>query len=294
MKKRYLAIALSFGLAATTLVGCASGDESTKAEFKVSKNSELADKVPQEIRDAGVLKVATDPTYPPFESVSEDNTIVGLDADLGHALGELLDLKVEFQSVSFDAIIPALQAGNVDMALASIGDSKEREEVVDFATAYWNGTMLLTKEGNPLGGTPELACGMNIGVVRGSLQQTTFLPAHAEPCKKIGKPAPVEFAFQNSNQAALALGNGRIDGVLADAPAVAQVISQTQGMEAVGPIQRNPNPAGAAFQKDSKLAPLVAEALNQLIESGVYKQILDKWELGDIAIETSEINGAQE
>lgn len=291
---RLLALAC---VSAVTLLaaGCSAGqDDTAPEEFPVSVDQTLADTVPQKFKDAGKLVIATDPTYPPFETVSEDNAVIGLDADLGKAIGDLLGLKVEFQKVSFDGIIPALQAGSADMALSSIGDNKEREEVVDFATAYWNGTLLLTTDGNPRGGTPQMACDMKVGVARGSLQQTTFLPAQAGPCADAGKAAPKEFAYQNSNQAVLALSNGRIDAVLADAPVVALAVSQTTGLESVGPIARNPNPAGAAMKKDSGLAKPVSEAINALIADGTYGKILKKWKLSDIAIEQSEVNGAQE
>lgn len=255
-------------------------------------NEKLAAAVPESIRKAGVLRVATDPTYPPFENI-ENGEVVGLDADLAKAIGDVLGLDVKFVNTSFDAIIPALQANSADMALSSMGDNKTREKVVDFATYYWNGTLLLVKEGNPLGGTPQLACGMKVGVIRGSLQQTEFLPAQDAPCKGKGKDGPVESAYQNSNQAVLALQSSRIDGVLVDAPVVVGSAAASGGvLESVGPIMRNPNPGGVAFPKDSKLVEPVNGAINVLIENGAYAKIVAKWNLNDIAIKKSVINGA--
>ncbi|QYG11532.1 ABC transporter substrate-binding protein [Microbacterium sp. PAMC22086] len=288
-----VAFVLTAGL---LLAGCSSSAPSapTESSSAIAVNEELAATVPAAIREAGVIRVATDPTYPPFESVDGDQ-VVGLDADLAHAIGDILDLDIEFVQVSFDGIIPSLQAGSADMALSSIGDNKEREQAVDFATAYWNGTLLLVPVGNPLEGTPELSCNMNVGVIRGSLQQTEFLPAQAQPCEDAGEQAPVEAVYQNSNQAVLALTSNRIDGVLIDAPAVALAVSQSSGtLEAAGPIIRNPNPAGAAFPKDSELVEPVAAAINELIQSGVYADLLTKWDLSDIAIKESVINGAVE
>lgn len=282
--------------AALALAGCAPNEPAAEDDTVVSAelNEELAASVPASIREAGVIRVATDPTYPPFESIVDD-AVVGLDADLAHAIGDVLDLDIEFVQVSFDGIIPSLQAGSADMALSSIGDNAEREEAVDFATAYWNGTLLLVPTGNPLGGTPALACNMDVGVIRGSLQQTDFLPQQAQPCEDADEAAPVEAVYQNSNQAALALGSNRIDGVLLDAPAAATAVSASAGsLETAGPIIRNPNSAGAAFPKGSELAEAVAGAINQLIQSGEYGELLASWDLADIAVEESVINGAVE
>ncbi len=257
-------------------------------------NDELAALVPEEIRAAGVIRMALNPTYPPFESTAADGSIVGLDPDLAHAIGEVLDLEIEFVPTSFDAIIPALQANDVDMAMSSIGDTIAREEVVDFATYYWNGTLVLVADGNPLDITPELACGTRIGVVRGSLQQNTFLPAQSPRCEEAGEEPPVASAYQDVAQAILALQSDRIDGVMADAPPMLDAESKNDGFETAGPLLRNPNPGGVALPKGSGLVEPVNGAINLLIEDGTYAEILDKWGLGDIAIETSEINGAIE
>ncbi|WP_256840525.1 transporter substrate-binding domain-containing protein [Ornithinimicrobium faecis] len=57
---------------------------------------------------------------------------------------------------------------------------------------------------------------------------------------------------------------------------------------------RNPNPGGVAFPKGSELVEPVNGAINLLIEDGTYAEILEKWNLTDIAVEESEINGAIE
>jgi polar amino acid transport system substrate-binding protein len=181
------------------------------------------------------------------------------------------------------------------MAMASIGDTKEREEVIDFATYYWNGTVILVEKGNPEGISAELACGVDIGVIRGSLQQTTFLPAHEPKCEEAGKEPPTAQVYQDGPQAQLALSSGRIDGVMQDAPPlVDQVNKNPDAFEIAGPLIRNPNPGGVAFPKGSELVKPVNEALNQLMEDGTYEQIVNRWGLDEIMIEESEINGAIE
>ena len=179
------------------------------------------------------------------------------------------------------------------MAMSSIGDTKKREETVDFATYYWNGTLLLISKGNPKELTAEQTCGGRIGVIRGSLQQTTFLPAQEESCKAAGKAAPTADVYQTAPQAQLALQSNRIDGVLTDAPPIADAAKKNPAkFESVGPLLKNPNPGGVALPKDSKLTAAINAAINELISNGTYESILNKWNLGDIKIEKSEINGA--
>ena len=238
--------------------------------------------------------MATQAGYPPFGYMDADGkTIIGVDIDLANAIGAKLGVKVEPVNTSFDAIIPALQANKVDMAMASIGDTRTREQQVDFATYYWNGTLILVPKGNPKGIKADLACGVKIGVIRGSLQQSTFLPAQAPKCTAKGLEAPVAQAYQDGPQAQLALKSGRIDGVMQDAPPLLeQAKKNAAAFEVAGPLVRNPNPGGVAFPKGSALVKPVNAAINQLMKEGTYESIVNKWNLKDIAIETSTINGS--
>ena len=70
--------------------------------------------------DTVVYKVGTEPTFPPFDTTDEDQNIVGLDMDIMKAIGEDQGFEVEFENLSFDGLIPALQAGNIDIVAAGI------------------------------------------------------------------------------------------------------------------------------------------------------------------------------
>lgn len=282
--------------AANATGGDGASGSSAAADSSVEVDPELQALVPEDIRSAGVITMATQAGYPPFGYMDEDGqTIIGFDVDLANAIGDKLGVDIEVVNTSFDAIIPSLQAKKVDMAMASIGDTKEREKIVDFSTYYWNGTVILVKKGNPSGITAEMACGVDIGVIRGSLQQTTFLPAHAPKCEEAGQEPPTAQVYQDGPQAQLALSSGRIDGVMQDAPPlVDQVNKNPDAFEIAGPLIRNPNPGGVAFPKDSELVEPVNRALNELMEDGTYEQIVSKWGLDDIAIDESEVNGAIE
>jgi polar amino acid transport system substrate-binding protein len=269
-------------------------DAAASSSVQVKPDPALAEQVPAKIKDAGVIRMATQAGYPPFGYMDTDGkTIIGFDIDLAHAIGAKLGVKVEPVNTSFDAIIPALRANKVDMAMASIGDTKEREQQVDFTTYYWNGTLILVPKGNPKGIKGDLACGVSIGVIRGSLQQSTFLPAQAPKCQAEGLKPPVAQAYQDGPQAQLALKSGRIDGVMQDAPPLLdQAKKNPDAFEVAGPLVRNPNPGGVAFPKGSALVKPVNAAINQLMKEGTYDTIVAKWNLKDIAIDASTINGA--
>lgn len=288
----HTAALIGCSLTVAALVGCSS--EAATIETESTANDEISALVPAAIAESGVVRVAMDGAYPPFNSISEEDgkTLVGLDADLARELASLMGLDVEFVITSFDGIIPSLQAGTNDMALNSIGDTLEREAVVDFVTYYHNGTVALVEAGNPLDVTASALCGATVAVNRGSLQQSTMLPPQTELCEADGKEAPKEAVFAGTPEALLALTAGQVDAVLADVPTLVLAQESNDSFEIAGPSFKNPNPGGVALPKDGELTVAVHAAMAELMENGTYDAIIEKYALQDIAIDETVINGA--
>lgn len=84
-----------------------------------------------------VLRVGMDLKYPPFETVDLSNNPEGISVDIAYALGEYLGREVEIVNTDFGSIIPAIQSGEIDIAIASMSITAERLEVVDFTNPYF-------------------------------------------------------------------------------------------------------------------------------------------------------------
>lgn len=87
--------------------------------------------------DDQVLRVGMDLKYPPFETVNLSNEPEGISVDIAYALGEFLGREVEIVNTDFGSIIPAIQSGEIDIAIASMSITNERLEVVDFSSPYF-------------------------------------------------------------------------------------------------------------------------------------------------------------
>lgn len=83
------------------------------------------------------LRVAMDLRYPPFETVSDLNDPEGISVDVAKAFGEFIGREVEIVNTGFGAIIPALESGEVDIAIASMSITAARSEIVDFSDPYF-------------------------------------------------------------------------------------------------------------------------------------------------------------
>ena len=86
----------------------------------------------------GVVTIATDPTYAPFEYVV-DNQLVGFDIELMGMFCESMGYQPKFESVDFDGIITGLISEKYDIGASCFSTSEERAKVVNFAdTVYTN------------------------------------------------------------------------------------------------------------------------------------------------------------
>ncbi len=93
-------------------------------------------KVLDGVRQRGVLRVAMEPTFPPFEYL-ESGTLVGFDVDLARELAASLDVDVEFVRVEWAGIIPSLQTGKADLIISGMTATPERAKQVAYSEPYF-------------------------------------------------------------------------------------------------------------------------------------------------------------
>lgn len=108
MNKKWILAGMAALTAMSVLTGC--GTQSKEATAKTDKP----------------LIVGTEPSFPPFE-MAENDTYTGFDIDLANAIGEKLGRKVEIKAMGFDALIPALKSGQIDMIASAMSATEERK-----------------------------------------------------------------------------------------------------------------------------------------------------------------------
>jgi polar amino acid transport system substrate-binding protein len=87
------------------------------------------EKVPQ-------LTVGMEMSYPPFEFKNEKNEPDGVDVRIAEELAKYLKLPLKLESYSFDGLIPALQAGQIDVVISAMTATDFRRKSIDFSDAY--------------------------------------------------------------------------------------------------------------------------------------------------------------
>jgi polar amino acid transport system substrate-binding protein len=108
------------------------------------------DEVWQRIRARGVFTVATDASYPPFASVDENGDLFGFDIDLGDEIGRRWGVRVEFENITYDALLGTLISGRDDAVISAFVPQPERTRDVAFTRSYFvSGTAVVIRRSAP-------------------------------------------------------------------------------------------------------------------------------------------------
>jgi len=286
-------------LSSIALAACGSSDDNKTSSGSsvaagVSKDATIAAQVPAAIKSKGTLTVATDATYPPNEFIKPGSKqVVGMDADLAKALGQVMGLKVNVVNATFESIIPGLAAKKYDLGMASFTDTREREKVVDFVTYFSAGTSFYAKQGGATltGGLAGL-CGKTVAAEKGTTQ-VDDATAQGKKCKAQGKGGVQVLVFPDQNGVNLAISSGRAQIGMADSPVVDYLVKkQANGQFKLVGTPYGPYPYGIAMNKSTGLTKPVLAALKKLIAGGQYQKILQTWAIQSGAISNPAINGA--
>jgi len=281
-------------VAALFLTACGGGAADTATgRPSLEVDDELRAMLPDDVRAAGVLTIATEPSYPPASSFGADGrTIVGFEPDLAAALGALLGLRVEFQARPFDSVLDGLTEDRYDAVMSAMTDTAERQERADFVNYFRAGSAVVIQRGNPHGiHDLEDLCGQVVAVEAGTVH-VDLLTRSQVHCPD----GHIEILTAASNDdALLELRTGRAAAVLSDYPPAvfATTDERTQtAFQLASDVQYEPGLYGIAVSPDRPaLRDALAAALARLVDSGDYQQVLDTWDVASGAVETVTVNG---
>ncbi|GAA1886662.1 ABC transporter substrate-binding protein [Paeniglutamicibacter psychrophenolicus] len=277
--------------AAFTAVPAPDEDLAKSAIDEIKANPELTAILPEAIQKEG-LKMTTSEGYPPMELYAKDGkTLVGVDPSVGRALANKLGVNLTIKDEDFNAQIPGITTGRYDMIMSSMTDNEERRKTVTFVDYVQAGNGWVVKEGNPAGlGNPESACGKTVAVVDNG-SSLDLVTGFSKECEDAGKSKINILKFSGDQEAILQVRNGRADAGVNDYPVAAYRAQISEGaLEAVA-IDGPTSPWGIAMKPENEqLIEAMQKALQELIDDGTYKQVLEAWNVGQMAVDSAKIN----
>jgi polar amino acid transport system substrate-binding protein len=255
----------------------------------------LHDRLPDELRGRGEVRVATDAAYPPANAYAADGrTIEGFEPDLAAALGRVLGVRFLFVRTDFAGSLPAVQDGRVDLVMSAMTDTLARQAHVDFVDYFEAGSSILVQRGN-VHGISDLhdLCGQTVAVEESTVQ-VDLLERTQSSCRD---DRIVIKQFPDNARALVELRTGRAAAVLNDYPPAARLTTDARTsahFQLASTVRYEHGFYGIAVPKDQPaLRDALREAMDRVIRSGEYADVLDRWSVSSGAVSTATVNGGR-
>ncbi|NLX62676.1 MAG: transporter substrate-binding domain-containing protein [Tissierellia bacterium] len=159
------------------LVGCGTGKEAAADNnSKVASGAEVESYTLEGIKEKGKIILGTSADYPPFEThaiIDGKDQIVGFDIEIAKYIAEELGVELEIVDMEFDKLLGGLETGMLDMVIAGMNPTPEREKEANFTDIYFETThtVLIHKDSASEITTVEDLKGKHIGVQMGTTQE---------------------------------------------------------------------------------------------------------------------------
>lgn len=227
------------------------------------------------ILSRGKIKVGINVDSKPFGFYDKDWNLMGYDVDLAHNIAKYL-LKdpnaVEFHPVTPRNRMIKVSTGEVDMVIATMTITPQRQEVIDFSVPYdYAGQALLIRSNSKITSIADLA-GQRVGVVFGTT---------AEKNMQLLMPTATIVGFRNYRVAYEALKKGKIDALTSDDTIISTFAYEDKSVKIL-PKRYSKEPYGIAIRKDKttqKLKENIDFAINDMKQRNVITRMRKKWGL---------------
>lgn len=256
--------------------------------------------LPHEITDRGYLTIGTEFAREGQFIELDDGTYSGFEANLSAALGEQLGIEIRYDNTGWLGLQPALDTGEIDVAMAQLSDYAERQQSMTMINYLRSGSDIIVPAGNPNAITSFVdLCGLNVGVWTGSLQ-AKLLATESGKC-----PVGTSITIINVDPSgdaffAATIGTSVADAWLTDSlnamPTAAAYGTGNEleiirvGDDSAG-FSATPIGIGVGLTQ-TKIVTAIQVGLQQLIDDGTYEELMDQYGLQDFAVESIGVNTA--
>lgn len=249
-----------------TAAGCGKSAEPKEDESQQQEQQQSE----QENAEKDKWVMAINATFPPFESVDEENPgqFVGIDIDIANYIAEKLSVEIEINDMQFSALVPTMTSGRADIIVSGISPTAERVDVVDFTKPYYfpMNAIISAKDS----GYKELADleGKKIGVSMGT--------SYAEVAQSVEGAEVLE--LDSTPLVIQEILAGRCDAGIFDATQAAEFVKENEGLESsiISSEITLEDTFAIALPKGSEYVDRIDEIIDEMMEDGTFHDILVK------------------
>jgi polar amino acid transport system substrate-binding protein len=263
MKKGIAMVLAILMVGSVFLVGCAKKDDSLT-----------------KIKDAGVLVLGLDDSFPPMGFRDDKNNIVGFDIDLAKEVTTRMGVELKLQPIDWDSNVIELNSGNIDCIWNGLTITAERQKQMIFSDAYMkNRQVIVVRADSNISTLADLA-GKKLCLQAGS-SAADALNSHADFKNSLGQV----IELSDNVTAFMELEGKTSDAILMDEIVAAYNIKKDGSDLKILDESLADEVYGVGFRKDDvTLRDEVNKQLKAMAADGTLAEISNKWFGKDITV----------
>jgi len=224
------------------------------------------------VKEKGELVIATSPDFPPFETLSGDGSVTGIEMELAAKIAEKMGVKLTVEQVNFDSILMGVMNGSYDAGISGFSVTEERKKNVLFTDPYCMAAQaIVVVEGSPIAAKADLE-GKLISVQTGSTAELY--------CMQNGYNVE---SYSSNVDAQMAVQNGTVDAWVIDDLTAAEMVKANNKKEGKKLVvlseAMTAEPYAFAFAKESgDLVEAINGYVHEMVADGTVAAIFEKYE----------------
>lgn len=222
--------------------------------------------------------VATENAYPPLQFVEPGTgDAIGWEYDAMAEIAKRLNLAVEYENISWDAMIPAVAEGQFDMGMTGITIREDRAEVVDFSQSYMTSEMVMLVRGDEDRFNDAASFAADDDLLMAAQPGTTPFYVGVYDVLDGNEANPRIVKFETFGAGVQALRTGDVDLVLTDGTAGNGYVDASDGALKIVGEKLGTEDFGFIFPKGSELVAPINAAIKAMREDGTIDALNKKW-----------------
>ena len=244
------------------------------------------------VKEAGRIVVGMECAYAPYNwttSQASDTTVPisnsqgsyadGYDVQIAKLIAEALDVDLEIKAIEWDGLIPALEAGEIDMIIAGMSPTEERKLSIAFSDTYFDSNLVMVvKAGGAYASADNI---QDFNGAKITAQLNTFHYTVIDQINGVNKHT----ALQDFSALIQSLDSGAIDGYVCEKPGAISAVAANDGFTYVEFAEGNGfacDPAESSISVGVRQESTLLDAINTAIAA---LSTADKEAMMDAAIE---------
>lgn len=253
--KKAITIILAVAMILACLTGCSSSGKTVN-----------------DLKKAGKLVIATSPDFPPFEELTDANTVEGIEIDIMQKVCDELGVELVIEQMDFDSVLPGVQAGKYDVGVSGISVTEKRKQNTLFTDPYCLAAQaIVVTSGSPITCKADLE-GKKVSVQTGTTAETF--------CMENGYDVS---SFTANSDAESALVTGKVDAWVIDDLTAAEMVTaynaeNTEPLVVLGDAMTTEPYAFAFALGNDDIVNAINPIIQKMLSDGTIAAIFEKYQ----------------